>query len=58
MIWFFICCILFVFLVIITTVVLARRAKKEVMARFGLDIHGRPKTLWEEEEEDNTYCVM
>lgn len=58
MTWFFVFCIGFIVTVITVTVILVRKAVKEVTYGITGEINGRPKTLWEEEEEDDPYCVM
>ena len=51
--WFIVFCVVFIVTVITITLVLVQKAKREVIPMNYHHLNGRPKTLWEEEEEDS-----
>lgn len=51
-------CFIFVLLVITITAIFVHRAKKEVMKEFNIDYSKTKWIIWEEEEENDEYCVM
>lgn len=51
-------CFIFVLTVIAITLTCVHRAKKEAIAKFNIDYSKTKWIIWEEEEENDEYCVM